>query len=222
MNSEIAKEVINVIRSEQSRRSHRLKNEDPDVAYDQWLFLDEPFISEMCLMALVALRHQVERELVFLAARTNCGGAIARSDYWHKVGDQRAMLRKKEGWKELESKLNLHNFGEWAGAMKTLRLLANNVKHDPWQLPDEKLLRHLGLPTAQELKPPIVGYMPLPESACFREGLASSISLPKDSDYCSIAEEFVELARQFLEKVLQSTRAARVIPGRISMALFGC
>jgi hypothetical protein len=106
--------------------------------------------------------------------------------------------------------------------MKTLRLLANNVKHDPWQLPDEKLLRHLGLPTAQELKPPIVGYMPLPESACFREGLASSISLPKDSDYCSIAEEFVELARQFLEKVLQSTRAARVIPGRISMALFGC
>jgi hypothetical protein len=72
-----------------------------------------------------------------------------------------------------------------------------------------------------QLKPPIVGYMPLPESDCFQEGLATSINLPKDADYCAIAEKFVELANQFLEDVRQNTRVSR-ITGKASLLNVGC
>ena len=46
-----------------------LANEDPDYAYDQWLFTDEPFVNELCLVLLVVIRHQLERELLGLLAR---------------------------------------------------------------------------------------------------------------------------------------------------------
>ena len=99
--------------------------------------------------------------------------------------------------------------------------MSNSLKHNPWQEPDEVLLRYLGLPTVDQLKPPIVGYMPLPESDCFQEGLATSINLPKDADYCAIAEKFVELANQFLEDVRQNTRVSR-ITGKASLLNVGC
>jgi len=69
METGILKEVIAVIRAEQQRRASLLTDEDPNFAYDHWLFKDEPFVNELCLMLLVTLRHHVERELVRLAAR---------------------------------------------------------------------------------------------------------------------------------------------------------
>jgi hypothetical protein len=105
--------------------------------------------------------------------------------------------------------------------METLRLLSNCLKHSPWQEPDDELLRHLRLPAVNQLKPPIVRYMPLPESSCFREGLATSVNLPKDANYCAIAEKFVHLANQFLEDVRQHTRLTR-LSGPVSLVEFGC
>jgi hypothetical protein len=67
METGILKEVIAVIRAEQQRRASLLTDEDPNFAYDHWLFKDEPFVNELCLMLLVTLRHHVERELVRLA-----------------------------------------------------------------------------------------------------------------------------------------------------------
>jgi hypothetical protein len=61
------------------------------MAYDQWLFTDEPFVNEMCLMVLVALRHQVERRLVFIAARVDTGQlSISRKQYQQNVISERA------------------------------------------------------------------------------------------------------------------------------------
>lgn len=222
MDSKIAKEVISVIRTERQRRADRLKDEDPNMAYDQWLFTDEPFINEMCLMVLVALRHQVERRLVFIAARADTGRpSISGKQYQQNVTKQREELKQRGGWKALQVKLNLGSFTEWGRSLKTLQLLANCFKHEPWQEPDEELLRHLGLPTVKQLKPPIVRYMPLPESACFREGLAASVNLSKDADYCNIADKFVDLADQFLEDVQRGTSQASVA-GRVSLVEFGC
>jgi hypothetical protein len=166
-------------RSRKKSLTSRLRNEDPHVACDVWLFTDEPFVNEMCLMVLVAIRHQVERELVFLAARANGVTTMDLGQYRQSVMTGRAGLIKKGGWKELSAKLNLDSFAEWGKSMETLRLLANCLKHGPWQEPEEELLKHLRLPTVSQLQPPFAGYMPLPESDAFREGLALSINLPK-------------------------------------------
>jgi hypothetical protein len=221
MDRNIAKEVINAIRSERQRRSDRLQDEDAEAAYEQWLFTDEPFINEMCLMVLVALRHQVERELAMIAGRTSAEPTMTIKQYQQNVRSQRERLLKQSGWACLVATLNLKSFPEWGKSMETLRLLANCLKHEPWQEPDEKLLKHLKLPTAAELKRPVVGYMPLPESRCFREGLAASLDLPRDADYCAITEKFVDLVGRFLEDVKRNTRLGQ-LTGPASMVEFGC
>jgi hypothetical protein len=48
MDTGVAKEMIRVIRAERTTRLARLPTEDPDLAYDQWLSTDEPFIDELC------------------------------------------------------------------------------------------------------------------------------------------------------------------------------
>jgi hypothetical protein len=74
MNTHLAKSVLEAIRREQHLRVSLLN----EVAYDHWTFEDGPFVAELCLMLLVALHHQVERELLRLAARvTDDGREIA-------------------------------------------------------------------------------------------------------------------------------------------------
>ena len=224
MSKNIMKEMIDVIRVERKQRSDRLDDEDPNIAYDQrWMF-DEPFINEMCLMVLVALRHQVERRLAFLAARVDVRPTITRKQYQQNVKDQRKHFKtrgkKQNGGKNVIATLNLNSFPAWNTSMKTLQLLSNCLKHEPTQAPDENLLDHLNLP----LKPKgrhIIGYSSLPESRCFREGLAISIDLPKDADYGMIADTFIDLAEQFLKNVQQGTVLARVTGG-VSLIEFVC
>jgi hypothetical protein len=64
------------------------------------------------------------------------------------------------------------------------------------------------------------GYMPLPESDYFRERLAESVDLPKNADYCAIAEKFTDLANQFMEEVRRNTPLARITGAR--RVSFGC
>lgn len=219
MDFKIAREMIGVIRTERQRRSDQLKDyEDSNAAYDQWLFTDEPFINDMCLIVLVALRHQVERELVFLAARAKVGPTITRQQHQQNVAKRREEIRKN-GWGNLNETLNLESFKEWKAPMETLPLLANCLKHQPTQEPDQNVLKHLNLPSKPE-GPLVVRYMPLPESESFREGLAVSVNLPKDTDYCTIAETFVDLADQFLENVRHETSLAE-ITGAASWFEFG-
>jgi len=219
MNSKTAREILGVIRVENQHRADQLDDQDPDAAHDRWLFTDEPFINEMCLMVLAAVHHQVERELVFLAARANRGETITREQYRLNVQQQRELVRQRGGVENLITTLNLSSAAAWE-AMKALRLLANCVKHEPTQQPDERLLNHIGLP----LKPEgngVVGYLPLPESYCFREGLAEYLNLSKDADYCTIAERFVNLAEEFLNDVGQRNESAR-LTGKVSLSEYYC
>ncbi|MGH9733809.1 MAG: hypothetical protein ACRD8A_04375 [Candidatus Acidiferrales bacterium] len=175
MDLQIARGILDLVRTEGQRRL-ALKGEPADSAYDQWLFEDEPFLNDVCLLLLVAVRHHVERELALLAACAvaRVGPSISRHQYLRNV----LSTRRKGGWKDVEIALNLQSFPEWGSAMETLRLLANCVKHEPTQEPDEELLRHLKLP----LKPPgkfNVSYAPIPESSCFKEGLAVSLKRPQ-------------------------------------------
>jgi hypothetical protein len=213
MDFETAKAMIDVISTERQRRSDRLRGRDPEFVGDQWLFTDEPFASDMCLMVLVAVWHQVERELVWLAAcATKDGKSIGREQYEKNIHRERKLYLRDRG--RIIEKLALDEFPEWKSSMEALRLLANCFKHDPTQRPSTNLLKHLSLP----LKPSerlVVGYAPLSESSLFRGGLAVYLNLSKDADYCLIAKMFVDSADQFLKSVRQRTRLAQSVPCRV-------
>lgn len=217
MDLQVAKETIRVIREEAKRRADRLNGVDGDVAYDVWTFDIQPFINDLCLMLLVALRHQVERELVRYAARSKCGPTLTGEEFSHRVREWESKIGSNEGWKSLNAALHLNSHAEHR-AMQTLRLLTNCFKHAATLKPDHKLLDHLKLPR-KPLEPNIVGYAPLAESTRFQEALAESIGLPTKADYCTIADGFIDQAAGLLEKVSKYD-LAKVKGGRASLIEF--
>lgn len=193
VNTRVFKEMIDVIRIEQERRSarlHDLYDIHPDLPYDQWFSTDEPFLNELCLMLLVTLGHQIERGLLGLAARAGQDSEeISRQQYEENI----KKFRKGIGWnwQEIRQRLKLKEEPE---SIIVLRFLSNCYKHDPSFLPDEELLNSLSLPTG-------VNYARLPESDDLREGLAKFIGLYGNADYCDIADKFIEIAADFLKEV---------------------
>ncbi len=195
MDMTVGKDMIQVIRDERNARLKRLPTENPDVAYDQWFFTDEPFINELCLDLLVAFRHHIERELVWMAARvTSDGRELAGKGYRKRVRDERELLRKSNGWKKLIAKLKLATVTEWNSSMNTLRLLANSYKHNPSSAPDRDLQKHLGLDLDGN-------YADLPESQALKKGLSTSLGLQEGADYCDIADELLARVDRFLKEV---------------------
>jgi hypothetical protein len=208
MESNVLKEVIAVIRGEQKRRASIIKGEGEDFAYDQWQFIDKPFVNELCLMLLVTLRHQVERELVSLAARAAQKDEEISGEQYRENVDQ---LRKGKGWNwhEIINRLQTESIEQYP-IMEALRLLANSYKHDPSMSPDKDLLRLLDLTTEKR-------YASLPESDLFQGGLAVFIGLGEDADYCDIAERFVNIASEFTSTVQSRIKLSRVKRGPISL-----
>lgn len=141
-------------------------------------------------MLLVTLGHQIERELLGLAARAGQDSEeISRQQYEENI----KKFRKGIGWnwQEIRQRLKLKEEPE---SIIVLRFLSNCYKHDPSFLPDEELLNSLSLPTG-------VNYARLPESDDLREGLAKFIGLYGNADYCDIADKFIEIAADFLKEV---------------------
>ena len=76
--------------------------------------------------------------------------------------------------------------------------------------PNKDLLKLLDIKTG-------VNYAPLPESPSLRERLATFIGLGKDTAYCDIAELFVDIASEFLEKVKNQTKLSQFKRERVSL-----
>lgn len=198
----------------------------PEVTYDQWLFTDAPFLNELCLMLLVALRHQVERELVLLAARLADDGSEITVEQYHKnVHKERELLKERDGWKRIFRRLDVKSCKE-TKLLEALRLLSNSYKHDPFVKPDVKLLKLLNLPSEWPKKktattamsdgtsigsqspktPKKKNYAPLPGSSSLQEAFAVFVGLGRDADYCDITERFVESVNEFLEGLKSRTK----------------
>ena len=208
MDTKVAKDTIDVIRRERKRRRSRLPDH-PDAAYDQWLFGDSPFVNELCLMLLVAIHHQVERELIQLAAqKTDDGKSLSRAGYEKRL---RIMREKwKSDRKSIIARLELNSFPEWNRDLEVLRQIANSYKHTPWRRPDDKLLKLLQLNLKRN-------YASLPESDGIREGLAVYLKLRKDADYCSIVSKVLRRADAFLTAVKQQRGLSKVNWGPVSL-----
>jgi hypothetical protein len=183
----------------------------PDAAYDRWLYHDEPFINDLCLMVLVAIRHEVERELVSLAARvTDNQRTLSGAQYHDRLNDERQHLREKKGWARLSAKLHLESFSAWQGSMNILRHLVNSIKHEPTEGPGPDLLKELKLD-------PKRNYMTLPEGGAVQDAIAASLGL-KDADYCAITEGFILEAEAFLAAVARQPGFSPVEHGAASLS----
>lgn len=202
MDIQIARSVLKVIREEALRRDSA--DRDPYFADEQWL-ADRAFVNELCLMLLVALWHQIERELVLMGARASQGDAdLSPADY------QRALdaLRKGLGidWPKLRKLLNV---ATPPPEMWALQRLANAYKHDPTTGPSDELISHLGLTTT-------VNYNSLPESDALRQGLAACVGLDKYAGYVAITEAFINAAEVFLDDIRRNAKLGRVLWGPVS------
>ena len=207
MDTKVAKATIDVIRRERKRRRSRLPNH-PDAAYAQWLFWDSPFVNELCLLVLVAIHHQVERELIRVAAqKTDDGKPLSRAEYQEHLRIERAKWRSDR--KSVIKRLKLDSFPEWDRDLEALRQLANGYKHTPSRRPDDTLLKLLQLDLKRH-------YAPLPESDSIREGLAVYLKLKKNADYCAIASKLLRRADKFLTAVKRQPGLSKVNWGRVS------
>jgi hypothetical protein len=193
METQILKEMIGVIKAEQQRRETQLDTMDPDYQYDRWQFIDRPILNDMSLMILDALRQQVERELIRIAALSG-GHEISGVEYQANLQRERERLRKG-GWTDLDKILKLKRCRE-GKYIEALRLLSNSYKHGPTVEPDEELLQLLMLETN-------VKYAPLSESNSLREALGRFVGLGKDADLCDIAEEFIGKASIYVDAIRQ-------------------
>lgn len=214
MNTQIVQEMIDVIRMEQDRRSSILKDQDPNIAYDQWLFTDEPFLNELCLMVLVSLRHHIERQMVSLAARADeSGNEIGDEQYQEKMKQLRKTNKKGQNigwdWAKIQKRLKNQIYQKHR-PIEALRLLSNSYKHDPSMKPDEELLSFLTLETG-------VNYASLSESNELRKGLAVLIGLDEDADYCKIVKQFIEIASDFLAEIENQTKLGKIKLGPVSL-----
>jgi len=222
MHLSAAKEVIDVIRTAQGRRAAaRRADEDPDIAGEIWVEVDVPFVNELSLMLLVAVWHQLERELIWLAALvTDDGNDIDDlKQYSKNVKTARERFRRPGGWKDITSKLNLKACAEW-NSMEMLHHLANCYKHDPSGKPDEKLLTDLALDATE-----IEKYASIPESHRFREGLIAFLNLEKDADFSDIAEELLNRVAGFLTDVRTKAPLRHILDRRVpflSLDFYGC
>lgn len=200
MQSDILREMIDIVRKEENRRASLLTNDNPDFAYDQWSFTHEPFVNELCLLLLVGLRHQVERALLSLAARAaDDGKDIADQTYNQRVTELKG---ESNTWKLIESRLGLESCKEWK-IMQLLRHLSNSYKHDFSGAPSNDLLKSLKLGTE-------VNYAPLPESQAVKESIARYIGLQDNASYCDISQRFVDKAMEFLDNVQKRNRLSNV------------
>jgi hypothetical protein len=163
-------------------------------------------------MLLVALWHQVERDLVGFAARAaDNGNEIDGQLYQKRVKELQALTLSKR-LKTVHARLK-PELCNWYKALEALRLLANCYKHDPMKQPSEALLELLNLETG-------VSYAPLPESDALQEGLALFISLEKGADYCDIAETFLDVIDLFLADVKRKNQISQVKWGGASLTDF--
>lgn len=202
MDTDLARAILETIRREQDLRTSLL-DDNSEIAYDHWNFKDAPFLAELCLILLVALYHQIERELLGLAARAADNGQEIEPDHYEtRIKELRQGRGRGLKWDVIKNRLKL---GSCVGydKIESLRFLANCYKHEPTKQPDNQLLTLLGLETG-------VRYAPLPESWDLQEGFARFIGLEPSAGYCQIVEKVLDTVDAFLADVKQKVRISRV------------
>jgi hypothetical protein len=207
-----AKAFVDLLVTEANRRRALLPDDDgTGLAYDIWTS-DLAFLHDLSLLYLVALRHHIERRLLFYAVcATGHGKPIKRATFVkrHRVLQKLHMGKR---WNEIDRRLNPSHAAHYR-SVEALRLLANSYKHDPRKQPAKELIKYLKL--NQRLL-----YAELPESGELQKGLARLLDLTDKAGYADIVERFVEHSEEFLKDVAARNKLSSVHWGEISLVKF--
>lgn len=208
-----AKAFVDLLIAEAKRRESLLPEDDGmGLAYDVWTFKDLPFLRDLSLLYLVALRHDIERRLLFYAVcATGHGRPIKRTTF---VRRQRTLLKLhvSKRWKEIDKRLNTSLATNYQ-SVEALRLLANSYKHEPRKEPGRELIKHLKL--NQRLI-----YAELPESGELQKGLARLLGLHDTAGYAEILMEFTKRSDAFMEDIVANNKLSPVRWGAVSLTKF--
>lgn len=217
MELELARTTLGAIGAERERRIRGLPK-DTYAALTHWSDVDDPFVAELVLLLLVAVFHQVERELIWLAAGHSVDGVpIEFCVYQERAAKERRRWSDRKKRTVFIRQFGLEALDEW-NTIEALRLVANCYKHDPHAKPNTALLRHLGMPPVP-VEPLVTSYAALAESQNFREGFASWLNLDRQGNYCEIALEVLDRVEAFLAAAGRAM-PRNVNPGRVSMTSF--
>lgn len=96
---------LDLVMREQDLRRNRLPD-DRDAAYDEWLFSDRPFVNDLCVLYLVAIRHEVERRLIDLAVRDHGTSPLTQAEYRLQ---RDSLVKNRRIWDEIESRVGYRN-----------------------------------------------------------------------------------------------------------------
>jgi len=197
MNTKLIKALVKLVKSEEQNRERARKSMPPDAAYNQAIFHDTPLTNELYLLVLLFVWHDIEKEIVLLAALSAVRNPspITRDDYGKEVRRLEGLGQDKRR-KELEQLLPKIDTRAW-DFLDTLRLLANSFKHDPFDKPKAILLKRLGLPGN-------MNYASLSESGAVRFGLGRVLAIGDDAEF----SEIVDAVYKSCDRLLFLLRAA--------------
>ena len=215
MDKFIFQQMIEAITSEQLRRDCSIQDLSPEEACDQILYIDEPFINELCLIVLVVLRHYIERELLVLAARTVKGKqSISMKEFKHNLKTLCNMNKKGDftgiNWEKVNGKINHEKLDKFY-IIDCLRVVSNCYKHNIRMAPNKELLELLSLDQNPDK------YDSLIDSKAIQSSLARIVDVNKNASYKEIFEKFIEVADAFLKKVAEQAKPCKISRKPVSL-----
>ncbi len=196
MNTNLIRSLVELVKAEEQSRENGRSSMTPDAADYQATFHDTPLTNELYLLVLLFMWHEIEREIVLLAAMSASQDAspMTRDDYRKEV-ERLGSLDGKKRKKEIEQLLPKLDNGAW-DLLDVLRLLANSFKHDPFDKPSGDLLKRLGLPKN-------MNYGSLAESGAVRFGLGKFLGIGDDAAF----SEIVDAVRKSCDRILLMVQA---------------
>jgi hypothetical protein len=196
MNTNLIKSLIELVKAEELSRENARSLMPADAADYQATFRDTPLTNELYLLVLLFIWHEIEKEIVLIAALSGSQDAspITRDDYRKKV-TRLEKLNQDRRKRELEKLLPALDPRAW-DLLDVLRLLANSFKHDPFDKPKGVLIERLGLPKN-------MNYAPMSESGAVRFGLAKFLGIGDDASFSQI----VDAVCKSCDRILLALRA---------------
>ncbi len=206
MDLSLINKFVDVIELEESRLRTTLSTIQEEAADDCWLFVYEPFLARLYLLVLVFTWHDVEKELICLAARAdnNLTTEIKFDEYRRNVEDLSGKTNSQK-WVGIEQRLPIKRARQYNICRHTLRKLANSYKHQPFGRPTKDLIKELNLNADHK-------YAPHAESGELRAALCRKLGLAGNAGYAEICAEFVRRCDEFLTFVKAESRLRSVEP----------
>jgi hypothetical protein len=198
MNTDLIRSLVGLVEAEEQNRKNARSSMPVEAADYQATFRDTPLVNELYLLVLLFIWHEVEKEIVLIAALSSMvdNSPISRDDYSKEV-DRLGSLDGKTRKRELKKLLPLDR-RQW-DLLEVLRLLANSFKHDPFDKPNGILLKRLGLPEN-------ANYAPLSESGAVRFGLSKFLGIGDEATFSEIVNALRKSCDQILFVLRSGTR----------------